>query len=194
MGLSPKIPPGGSAIGQQAFVAQGGAGRNLSGMGSNLAGIGMPALAQSGRYFSTLAGGNRGAMTQALSPEISNISDVYTGAGRSLSRFLRGPEKDVQMGELERNRAGQIGSLLAGGRGAANQSLANFGVAATGAAGSAYSGAGSIFGSQAKTAQDARIAEVQAQEQAGQGFGGLFFNLLKLALPGGGIWGGKKGG
>lgn len=180
--FNPKVAPGGSAIGQQAFGQQLGAAGDLKGQGNQLFQQGQGQLQQSGRYFSTMASGNRGAMTQALSPEISSLNDVYGGTGRTLSRFLRGPEKDVQLGELERNRAGQVGSLFTTGRANANAALTGMGTSAVGTGVGATGAAGSLFGGAARTAQDARVEELKAQQQAGAGFGSLFINLLKLGM------------
>lgn len=180
--FNPKVAPGGSAIGQQAFGSQIGAANTLKGQGSQLFGQGQGQLQQSGRYFSTMASGNRGAMAQQVAPEAANINDVYSGTAKTLGRFLRGPEKDVQTAELERNRAGQIGSLFTGGRAGANANLAGMGSSAVGAGVGATGGAGSLFGGAANTAQAAQVEENKQQQQAGQGFGGLFINLLKTFI------------
>jgi len=181
--VNPKVTPGGSAIGQQALAGQSAQGKQLAGQGTGLFNQGMPQLQQSGKYFSTLAGGNRAAMTQALSPEIESTNAVYGGATKTLSRFLRGPEKDVQLAETERERAGAIGRLFGQGRTAANANLASVGAGNVGAGMQASGAAGSMFGSVARTSQDAQIEQNKEQMQAGQGFGGLLFNVLKSFTP-----------
>ncbi len=160
--------------------------RQQTAQGGQLFRQGMPQVQQAGRYFSTLAGGNRGAMTQALSPEISSINDVYGGTARTLSRFLRGPEKDVQGAEAERERAGLIGKLFAGGRGPANAQLGAMGAGQIGAgqaglasAASANASAGGMFGQQVASGQANRYAGANLERDTGADFGGLMFQLLK---------------
>lgn len=150
------------------------------GQSKSLFGMGMPQLQQAGRYFSTMARGNKAAMTQALAPDIENLQSVYGGTARTLARFLRGPEKDVQMAELERERAGQIGSLFRAARPAANTALANLGMQTAGMATGGAGTAGSIFGQQAGQAQASRFGGANLQSQAGEDFGSLIFNLLKM--------------
>lgn len=181
--VNPKVAPGGSAIGQGALAGQNAAAGSLGSQGSQLSAFGTPLLAQSGRYFSTLASGNRGAMTQALSPQIAATNDVYGGTARTLSRFTRGPEKDVQLAENERQRGGAIGSLFGAGRAGANSELANMGATATGQGIGATGASGSLFGNVANTSQAAQIEQNKEQQQSGQGFGGLFFDILKSFTP-----------
>lgn len=175
-----------------ALTAQTGAANQLTEQSGQLSRQGMPQLQQAGRYFSTLASGNRGAMTQALAPDIESIRDVYGGTARTLSRFLRGPEKDVQLAETERERAGQIGGLFRGGRMGANTQLAGMGGAATGAAASGFGGAAGIFGGQAESGMRNRFGGADLEHQAGQDFGGLLFNILKMYSQQGGSGGGKS--
>lgn len=169
-----------------ALQGQTGAANALTQQSGQLSAFGMPLLKQAGGYFSKLAGGNRGVMTQALSPEISSINDVYGGTARTLSRFLRGPEKDVQLAESERERAGQIGRLFGGARIGANTALGGMGEGATGAAASGFGGAGGIFGGQAALGQANRFGGAELERSVGSDFGGLIFNLLKN-------WGQKGG-
>ncbi len=164
---------------QRAMAGQTGAASALTGQAQGLSSLGMPALQQSGKYFSTLASGNRSAMTQALSPQIEATNDIYGGTARSLSRFLRGPEKDVQMAEGERNRAGAVSSLFRSGRNTAANSLAAFGSGLTGQAAANTGAAGSIFGQQEAAGRANRFGNADLTHQAGSDFGGLIFNLLK---------------
>ncbi len=145
--------------------------------------MGIPQLQQAGGYFSSLAGGNRAQMTQTLAPDIANINSVYGGTARSMSRFLRGPTKDTQLAEADRQRAGQIGSLFSAGRTNANSALAGLGGANVGQGTSATTGAGGLFSSQANLGQQADIAGAGISSSAGAGFGGLLFNLLRNFGP-----------
>lgn len=136
---------------------------------------GMPQLQQAGNYFSTLAKGDRAATTQALAPAVANINDVYGGTARTLSRFLRGPERDTQMAEAERERAGKIGSLFRDAPGEANAQLATMGGSEVSAGMGGASSAAGIFSNAAQTNNQ---NETQSR-QAGSDFGGLLFDLLK---------------
>lgn len=183
-GLIGNIQPGGSG-GAGAFKGLGQVGTSLQGTGGQLTGMGIPQLQQAGGYFSSLAGGNRATMTQALAPEISGTNAIYGGTARTLSRFLRGPQRDTQLAETERERGGAIGNLFNTARPQANAALAGLGGQNVSQGTGARLGAGSLFGTQANLGQSADIANAQIQSQAGAGFGGLLFNLLKtFAKPG----------
>ena len=162
-----------------AIAGQTGAANALTGQGRQLSAQGMPQLQQAGKYFSTLASGNRSAMTQTLAPQIEATNDVYSGTTRSLSRFLRGPEKDLQLAEAERGRAGAVSSLFRSGRANAAGALASMGQSSTGQAAANYGTAGSIFGQQEAAGRANRFGGAELEHQAGSDFGGLVFNLLK---------------
>lgn len=177
------IQPGGGAIGQKALQGQTGAAGALTGQGGSLFGQGQGQLQQSGRYFSTLASGNRAAAGQVLKPEIQSVNDVYGGTARTLSRFLRGPEKDVQMAEGERERAGAVSNLFSSARPAANNALAAMGAGSTSMGLGATAAGGSQFGGVARTSQDAAVESAKLEQQQWQGFGNLLGKFLPF-LPG----------
>lgn len=164
--------------------------RNLTGTGTGLLAQGMPQLRQAGGYFSTLAGGNRAALTQALAPDIENINAVYGGTARTLQRFTRGPERTVQMAEAERERAGQVASLFRNARPQANAQLANMGQETIRGAGSLFDSAAGQYGNQAGRGLTNRYAGENLKRQAGEDYGNLFFNLAQTGMglfrPGGG--------
>lgn len=174
-----------AATGAQTTAATG-----LANTGSQLTGQGMPQIQQAGRYFSTLANGNQAAQAQALAPDVENIQRVYGGTAKTLSRFLRGPERDTQMADLERERAGQIGSLFRNSRPQANANLAQFGGASVDAGMGATGQAANIFGSQANRGMEDRYRGADLSRQAGSDFGGLIFNMLRMYGKGGGGGGG----
>ena len=182
-GLSPKVSPGGGALGQSLLGQQSSIGQGLNTTGQGLMGTGQQQLGSAGKYFSTLASGNRAATTQALAPAVGNINSVYGGTARTLDRFTRGPDKTVQMAETERERAGQVSSLFRDAPGQANQALAGLGSTNLTAGLGAQTSAAGIFGGEAGLAQNAQITQNQQQQQAGQGFGGLLFNALKMYGP-----------
>jgi hypothetical protein len=193
------IKPGGSGIGIEALAKQygmgdtlGRQGQGLFGRGSAQYGQGQGQLQQSGKYFSTLASGNRSAMTQALAPQIEATNDVYSGTTRSLSRFLRGPEKDLQLAEAERGRAGAVSSLFRGGRGSANSALAEMGAGNAGQGMGLFSqslgantAAGGMYGGVAGLSQRASEQTAQNKAQFWKGIGSLFGNALGFFSKGG---------
>ncbi len=185
--LSSKGSTDQSGVEQNASQQQSILGGQLAGNAGQLGQIGARSLGQSSNYFSSLAGGNRATMTQALSPDIANANSIYGGTSRTLGRFLRGPTENVQMAESERQRGAAIGNLYATARPNANAALAGIGQGAFGMANQAAGAAGGIFGQQAGQAQASRFGGAALGMQAGQGFGGLLFNLLKA-------YGGKSGG
>jgi hypothetical protein len=94
--------------------AQGVAGQ-AAGMAGQLYGEGRPYLKQAGNYFSTLLGGNRAAMQQAVAGPTAQLTDVYRGAERGLERSgVRGAQRQVAAGDLARDRASKIAGLTTG--------------------------------------------------------------------------------
>lgn len=164
---------------QQAQTGQLGAADTQGAMGGKLFAQGMPQTQQAGSYFSSLAGGNRAQMTQALAPDIQNINDVYGGTASALSRFTRGPERSVQMGEAERERSGKIASLFSSGRFGANQQLAQMGAQSTGQAGGLFSAASAGYGNVGQRGMQNRYLGEGVQRQAGQDTGNALFGILQ---------------
>lgn len=167
------------------------AGTALERTGGALTEQGMPQLQQAGKYFSTLAGGNRAATQQALAPDLANLQSVYGGTQRTLSRFLRGPDRDFQLGELARQRAGATGSLFSAARARGVEGLVSLGQYNTGqgtAATDAAADVGAGLGAQAGLQRQQANA---GQEQAGRDAGSLIFQLLQGYKGGGRISGAK---
>ena len=158
---------------------QTGAANQLTEQGSQLSGFGMPKLQQAGNYFSTLAGGNRAATTQALAPETEQINALYGGTQRTLQRFLKGPDRDYQMGELTRQRTGALGSLFSGARERGVSGLVSLGQYGTSQGAQLTQGAAGIAGDVARGQQQNRLSGYDLQRQAGQDTASLIFQLLK---------------
>lgn len=163
--------------------------------------LGRSQVNQAGGYFGALAGGDRSKMTATLAPDIESINQTYGGTSRSLRRFLRGPDRDYQMGELERERTGQIASLFRTARTGANEVVARLGQDSLGRAGAQTEAAGGIFANLAGRGMQNRYQGEDLQRQAGQDYGSFFSQLLKN-LPTGGSsktsmpksWGTSPGG
>jgi hypothetical protein len=175
---------------QGAGSALAGMGRGLYGTGTGMVRQGQTTLAQPTSYYQKLLGGNRALASQAVAAPRTQISDVYRGAERNLEQSgVRGASRDVAKGEIARQRAGQISSLITGVQpGAAgaltsigeNQTtqgagIAGQGVGATGAAGGLFSG---LLGQGTANRQYAR----GEGEKFGSGFGGLIFDILNAGL------------
>jgi hypothetical protein len=105
-----------------------------------------------------------------------------------LRRFLRGPDRDYQVGELERERAGSIAGLFRTARTGANEVVARLGQESLGRGAAQTEAAGGIFANLAGRAQQNRYQAEDLQRQAGVDYGGLFAQLLQ----GVGKAGGKK--
>jgi len=175
--------------GQAAGSALAGQGAGLFGTGTGMVRQGEQTLAQPTSYYQKLLGGNRALASQAVSAPRAAISDVYRGAGRSLEQSgVRGAQRDVAKGELSRQRAGQISSLITGVQPGAADALTGIGqtqvgqgagmaatgVGATGASGSLFS---NLLGQGTENRKYAR----GEGEKFGAGFGGLIFDLLGAA-------------
>lgn len=185
----------GLAGAQSAGGALAGQGANLFASGMGMAQQGQQTLAGPTGYYQKLLSGNRALQSQAVAAPRGAISDIYRGAGRSLEHSgIRGAQREVAQGELSRQRAGQISSLITGVQPGAAAALTDIGHTQTGQ-GTAQAGvgvgatgqAGGIFADLlGQGAQNRRYARGEG-EKFGGGFGGLIFDLLSGVLN-------KKGG
>jgi hypothetical protein len=167
----------------------------LADQGTYFSNYAKPLTNQATGYFSALAGGDRAKMTQTLAPDIENVNSVYGGTGRTLRRFLRGPDRDLSLGDLERERAGQVASLFRNNRFAANTTLSSMAGNAIDTSLRANAGAGSLFGGVAGQQASSRLAGADINRQAGADTGNLIFQLLKsYATKGGPSSGGGNSG
>jgi hypothetical protein len=116
-------------------------------MGSELVGESKPFMQQAGQYYQTLLRGNRAAMQGATAPYAAQITDTYRGANRALAQSgVRGAARDVQAGELNRQRASQIAGLTTGMQPMAADALGKLGTAGIQAGAPLMSSAGNIYG------------------------------------------------
>ena len=187
--------------GQAAGAASAGQGTSLFGTGTGMVRQGEQTLAQPTGYYSRLLSGNRALATQAVSAPRAQISDVYRGAERNLEQSgVRGASRDVAKGEIARQRAGQISSLITGVQPGAAQALTGIGQTAVGqGAGIASTGvsatgqAGNIFANLLGQGTENRKYARGEGEKFGSGFGGLIFDLLS-GVKKKGAGGGSSGG
>jgi len=188
---------------QGAGTALAGQGKSQFDLGTGMVQQGQQTLAQPTNYYQKLLGGNRALASQAVAAPRGAITDVYRGAERSLEQGgVRGAARDVAKGELGRQRAGQISSLLTGVQPGAAEALTGVGQTQTGqGAGMAGQGigatgqAGNIFanllGQGARNREYGRSegeAFMSGRKEGESGFGGLIFDLLKgVKGKGGGV-------
>ena len=171
---------------QGAGTALGTQGAQSYATGTGLVQQGQSTLAQPTNYYSRLLGGNRALQSQAVAAPRGAISDVYRGAERNLEQGgVRGAQRDVAKGELGRQRAGQISSLITGVQPAVAGALTDIGQTQTGQgaaisqAGSAATGAsGNVFANLLGQGATNRTYARGEGEKFGSGFGGLIFDIL----------------
>lgn len=153
----------------------------LRSYGTGLINEGQANLAQPASYYSRLLGGNRALASQAIAAPRAAISDVYTGAERGLERSgVRGAARDVAAGELQRQKAGQISSLITGVQPAAAGALTDIGQTQTATGAPMIGQAGSIYTNLLQQGAVNREYARGEGEKFGKGFGGLIFDLLNI--------------
>lgn len=160
--------------------------------GARTAGQGVNQLTTAGDYFRRIVNGNRAEMATALMPETSRINEMYTGANKGMFN-LRGPTKDRQLAENNRQRLSSLGQMIGGARGSAASSLGQIGSqlgqlglgeSAVGMSG--MQGAGSIWSRLLGGAEERGLASDLASERTGQATGNLLFSVLRNVNWGGG--------
>jgi len=180
---------------QQGAAGLGKTGGTLLKTGQSTVQSGLNTLQQPANYWSRLLGGNRASMAQATAGARGSITDIYRGAERGLERSnVRGAQRDVASGELNRQRAGQIAGLTTGVQPAAAQSLADIGGQISGIGLSTTATGGELAGKSADIFQNLLGQGYQNRrygreegEKASKSIGSFIFDMLS------GI-GGKKGG
>ena len=174
---------------EQAALAGGqGAAGGLATSGANLLKTGVENVTPATNYYQTLLHGNRALQSQAVAAPRGALTDVYTGAERGLEKSgVRGAQRDVASGELARQKAGQISSLITGVQPGAASALSQIGLEQTGQGGSQLAHAGSLYGGLLGQGTSNRYYGRQEGEKAGQGIGGFLFDILSGM-------GGKRGG
>lgn len=190
-----------AALASQQGIASGlaGTGQELTKSGQETTQTGLNTMAPAATYFGSLLRGNRALQSQAVAGARGGITDTYRGAERSLEKSgVRGASRDVASGELARQKAGQISSLITGVQPNAAQALAGIGstqagIGATqtgqgiGATTSASSIYGNITGREEGNRQGAFALGQQEGDRVGNAFG-------QFAAGIGSYYGGGTGG
>lgn len=158
--------------------AQETAGR-LTSTGSSLISGGLETQRPATSYYDTLLRGNRAAMSVATAAPRAAITDVYRGAERGLEQSgVRGAQRDVAKGELNRQRASQIAGLVTGVQPAAAEALTGIGQHQISAGSPMLGAAGSIYSNLlGEGAQNRQYARGEG-EKAGKSIGGLVFDVI----------------
>lgn len=155
------------------------AGSTLTGQGTGMVTGGQQTLAGPTGYYQKLLSGNRALASQAVAAPRAAISDVYRGAERGLEHSgVRGAARDVASGELARQRAGQMSSLITGVQPLAAEALTGIGQTQTAQGVGAVGAGGNIFSRLLDQGTANRQYGRQEGEKFGSGFGGLIFDIL----------------
>lgn len=181
---------------------------DLSGYGDKLASTASPVLGQAqkslasagtaydqvGSYLSPILQGSRGAVNQALAPDLAAITETYRGAGKSLEQSgLRGGTRDLAMAELNRDKAGKLALLPTQARAGAASGLMDVGQGRAQIGATQAGTAGNLFGQATSAKQGAtgaygtlfggaqRQSEQLQEKNAGAGgaIGSMIFDAVK---------------
>jgi hypothetical protein len=159
---------------QRALAGAYGIGDQASRMAQAAYGESRPYMRQAGGYYSTLLGGNRAAMSQALAGPTAQITDYYRGAGRNLRQSgIRGAARDVAAADLNRQRASQLAGLATGVQPYAADALAKLGIEGMQTAGPLLGTAGNIYGNLLNQGAWNRQYGRQEGEKTGTAIGGF---------------------
>lgn len=151
-----------------------------SGVGQSLLSGYAPYMNKAASYYGTLLSGDRAAQTEAVAPEIGQISDTYRGATRGLNASnLRGAQKDVALGDLTRQRAGGISSLFTGVQPGAADALSKIGGQGMAIGGNILSGAGTLYGSLLDPSMKNAAMQNQNALLSGQAAGSTLVDFAK---------------
>jgi hypothetical protein len=139
-----------------------------------------PSIDAATKYYQTLLGGNRSAISQAVSPTTGAIRDTFAGArGGIEAGMARGGVRDLALANTNRDEANQVSRVYSGvqpGAAAAlmssGQGLLNSGLSAFGAVPGAYT-------SQANTGLAIGQTNENASNQAGRDTGAFIFNAMR---------------
>lgn len=168
---------------QQALQGEQGAASDLSQLGGGLVSQGAPLTRQSSNYFSTLLRGSRSAQAMATAAPRAAIGETYAGAERGLDRSgVRGAVRDTQAGELARERASRISSLVTGVQPAAAEQLGAMGSDMTRTGGAAIGDAGRLNADMLTRGFENRKYAREEGATAGKSIGSLAFDILNGTL------------
>jgi hypothetical protein len=155
-----------------------------------------PALQKAMQYYTQLASGSRSGIQGALAPSIGALTETYRGAENGLmARSNPGASRDRQLGELARQKAGQLGLMPFQARESAIGNLAGMGQQLEGNAMRGFGMQGSQYNDQGRSFADqggtyGNLQQIQRQRQ--QSWMDFGQNMAQVFLPK--ILGPKAGG
>jgi hypothetical protein len=168
---------------QAALNSANQAGSALSGAGQSFINQGLPYSTQAGSYFQTLLRGNRAAMSQATEGSRNAINDLYAGAQRNLQHSgIRGAAAEEQGAQLNRQRAGQVASLISGVQPGAASALQNLGTTMTGQGSVALNSAGNLYQNLLGQAATNKQNAYKEGADTGAAIGGMVYDVAS------GVW------
>lgn len=139
--------------------------RMLEGQGKGLYDVGSGAYAQAIKYYQTLLGGNRAAMTSAVAPSAEMIREQGRGAEERVRAGLgRSGAADTAIADLARTEAGQIAELTRGVQPGAAAALQAGGLAGAQTGGALQQAAGGFY----EAARQALTQHRQFEEGLGE--------------------------
>lgn len=101
---------------------------------------------QVGSYLSPILSGSRGAVNQALAPDLAAITETYRGAGKALEQSgMRGGTRELATAELNRDRAGKLALLPSQARASAASAMMDVGTGHAGVGATQAGAAGNLF-------------------------------------------------
>lgn len=189
----PLVSAGVGALGS-LFGGRGGGGGAQAGLAPAITGLtgnanffsrtGAPLLSSAANYYQKLLGNSRAGLQQAIAPVTNQIADTYRGANAQLDYSgVRGPQKDVAVANLARDKAGAIAGVPFVAKNAAAASAAGLGTSLGQMSTSALS---PLLGE----GERAREFNTDQGNLSGEALGGMFAQLLKGINFGGGKSGG----
>lgn len=174
----------GAQQGSQALTA---AGTPLLAQGSALARGGGTDLDAAGNYYRNILS-SRTAGREALAPEMASALNFYRGAENKTKRTLRGGSRDVALAELDRQKVGQMATMLPAARREAAEGMLDVG-------GTRLSGGTALTGQGVNALSNAAYANAQLfgnattlqnqEQEGGKAWGGILYDVLGQ-LPMGG--------
>ena len=159
--------------------------KRLGGYAADSYEMSKPALQQAMNYYRTVANGSRSAINETNAPQIAQVQDIYKGAAGNIPYQMRGPQKDMALADLNRQKAGQLSMMPIQAKQNGVTNLANLGVQGMGLAGN-FSGAqtgalsgqsgslNTMFGIQ----NDAMKAQNAAYSKIGENMGNMLLPYL----------------
>lgn len=146
----------------------------LAAGGGSLFGAGFPGYSAGMNYLTTLLSGSKPAVARAIGPQAGAMSDIYSGAERSLEAGpLRGGALETAKAELGREKAANIGNLIPQAQQAAVAGATSAGLAGAQAGVGAGTAAAGIQGQVASLEQANRQFGISAEQANRFGAAGI---------------------